>query len=223
MEEALTMAMQARLQKVTQGLSPLQRVVLILQAEREGREPDPELRRIPDLQQNKAFNRYVALIYVINRELGALCYTASSFSQFLEFSAEQIRLLERAAGLLEEQEGIERAKRPRDWRTAKEMEVPEFLRSLTLELRRDLLGVVAQRWSELGAVEQVWWELAEEFGGEEPVAPELRALAAETRGRLLALAHEFGGKRRLGSPDEGLLAETRRVVDEAFEKLRPLL
>jgi len=217
------MTMHARLQKVTQSLSPLQRIVLMLSAQREGLEPDPELYRIPDPQQNKAFNHYAALLYVIDRELGALCYTASSFSQFLEFSAEQIRLLERAAGQLEEQEGIERAKRARDWHTAKEMEVPEFLRSLTLELRRDLLGVVAQRWSELGAVEQVWGELAEEFAGEEPVTPELRALAAETRGRLLALAHEFGGKRRLGSPDEGLLAEMRRVVDEAFERLRPLL
>ena len=90
------MTMQARLQKVTQSLSPLQRVILILRAQREGREPDPDLYRDSDPQQGKAFNRYVALLYVINRELGALCHTLSGFSQFLDYSAEQIRLLDKA-------------------------------------------------------------------------------------------------------------------------------
>lgn len=217
------MTMQARLQKVTQGLSPLQRIVLILRAQREGREPDPVLYRDGDPQQRKAFNRYVALLYVINRELGALCHTVSGWSQFLDSSAEQARLLERAAAQLEEAEGIQRVTRPRDWRTAQQMEVPEFLRSLAAELRRDLLKTVVQRWSEVGAVEQTWQELADEFGGEEPVTPELRAMAAETKDRLLALAQEFDGKRRLGPPTDAALAKTRRVVDEAFEKLRPLL
>jgi hypothetical protein len=217
------MTMQARLQKATQGLSPLQRIVLILRAQREGREPDPGLYRDGDRQQGKAFNRYVALLYVINRELGALCYTASGFSQFLDSSADQIRLLEQAAGQLEQAYGLDRAKRPRDWRTAGEIQVPEFLRSVGLELRRELLQAVAQRWSEVGAVDQVRAELAEEFAGEEPVTPELRAMAAETKERLLALAKEFGGKRLLGEPTEEALAEARRVVDDAFEKLRPLL
>jgi transcription antitermination factor NusG len=217
------MTMQGRLQKVTQSLSPLRRIALILRAQREGREPDPELYRDGDPQQRKAFNRYVALLYVINRELGALCHTLSGWSQFLESSAEQVGLLERAAEQLEEAEGIERVARPRDWRSAQQMEVPEFLRSLGAELQRDLLKTVAQRWSEVGAVEQVWSELAEEFAGEEPVTPELRKLAAETRDRLQALVKEFGGKRRLGPPTEAALTETRQVVDAAFEQLRPLL
>jgi transcription antitermination factor NusG len=217
------MTMQTRLQKVTQSLSPLQRIVLILRAQREGREPDPELYRDGDPQQRKAFNRYIALLYVINRELGALCYTVSGFSEFLDCNAEQVRLLERAAEQLEEAEGIEKATRPRDWRSAQQMEVPEFLRSMAAELRHDLLKSLAQRWSEVGAVEQTWQELAEEFGGEEPVTPELRAIAVATKGRLQSLAQEFGGKRRLGPPTDAALTETRRVVDEAFEKLRPLL
>jgi hypothetical protein len=160
---------------------------------------------------------------VINRELGALCHTASGFTQSLESSADQVRLLEQAAGVLEEQEGIERAKRPRDWRSVSEMSVPEFLRSLALDLRQDLLTVVGQRWSELAALEQVWGELAEEFAGEDPLSPEVRTMAEETRQRLLALAQEFGGKRRLTGPTEDHLAEVRRQVDAAFEQLRPLL
>jgi hypothetical protein len=213
---------QARLQKLTQGLSALQRITLILQAQREGREPDPGLSRISDPQQNKAFNRYVALIYVINRELGALCHTASGFTLSLEYSADQIRLLDQAAGILESDLGIEPVKRPRDWREHN-MEVPEFLRRLALELREDLLTAVVQRWRELGALEAVWAELAEEFGGEDPVNPELHSLANETKQRLLALATEFGGRRRLREPDEETLAEIRHQVDAAFEQLGPLL
>jgi hypothetical protein len=217
------MTLPARLQKVTQNLSPLQRITLILRAEREGREADPELARINDPQQNKAFNRFVALVYLINHELGALCYTASGFSQFLDSSADQIRLLEQAAAMMEKDNGLEPVKRPRDWRSAGEMTVPEFLRSLALELRQELVASLVLRWSEVGAVEQMWSELASEFAGEEPVTPELRAMAAETKDRLQALGREFGARRSLGPPSDAQLAETRRVVDAAFEQLRPLL
>ena len=79
------MAMQTRLQKVTQGLSARQRITLIIQARHEGRDPDPELGRVSDPQQSKAFNRYVALLYVINRELGAICHTVSGWSEFLDY------------------------------------------------------------------------------------------------------------------------------------------
>jgi hypothetical protein len=214
---------QARLQKITQGLSALQRISLILQAQRDGREPDPELSRISDPQQNMAFNRYVALLYVINRELGALCHTLAGWSQFLVQNAVQVRLLNQAATVLEQDYGIASVSRPRDWRSAGQMEVPEFLRSLALELRAELVDAVVQRWREVAALELVWAELTEEFGGEDPVTPELRSMADETKQGLLSLAREFNGNKRLQSPDEASLAEVRRQVDDAFDKLRPLL
>ena len=178
--------------------------------------------RVSDPQQSKAFNRYVALHHVINRELGALCYTGSGFSEFFDYMANQIRLLEQGAGMLEEAEGIERARRPRDWRKHN-MPVPEFLRSLALDLRKDLTEAVLQRWRELAALEAVWAELAEEFGGIDPVAPELRTMASETTGLLRSLAQEFGIKRRLDGPDDETLAEVRRRVDEGFRHMEPLL
>jgi hypothetical protein len=214
---------QARLQKVTQGLSALQRITLVLRAEHEGREPDPELSHNSDPQQRKTYNRYVALLYVINQELGALCFTVSRFTEFLDSSAYQIRLLEQAAGILATDEGIEPARRPRDWRTTAQMPVSEFLLRVAREQRDDLLTMVGQRWRELAALETVWAECAEEFAGEDPVASELRSLADETKRKLLALAQEFGGKRRLKGPDEDSLVEARSRVDEAFERLAPLL
>ena len=60
----------SRLQKVTQALSPLQRAMLVVRAQRDGRECDPELLRFDDPQQRRAFDRYMGLGFVINRELG---------------------------------------------------------------------------------------------------------------------------------------------------------
>jgi hypothetical protein len=213
---------QARLQKITQGLSALQRITLMLQAQREGREPDPNLSQVSDPQQSRAFNRYVALVYVINEVLGSLCYSGSDFTEFLDYEANHLRLLDQAAESLEDQEGIQRTQHPRDWRKHN-MEVPEFLRRLALEMREDLLNLVSQRWRELQALEEVWAELSEEFGGEDPVAPELRTKAQEAKERLMRLAREFAGKRRLTGPTDNDLAEVRRRVDEAFEHLAPLL
>jgi choline dehydrogenase-like flavoprotein len=157
-----------------------------------------------------------------NALTGALCHTASGFTQSLEYSAGQVRLLDQAAGILESDLGIEPVKRPRDWREHN-MEVPEFLRRLALELREDLLTAVAQRWRELGALETVWGELAEEFGGEDPVSPELRSLADGTKQRLRAMAEEFGGRRRMTGPDEDALSEVRNHIEAAFQQLGPLL
>jgi len=103
------------------------------------------------------------------------------------------------------------------------MEVPEFLRRLALELREDLVTAVVQRWGEVAAIEAVWEELAQEFAGEDPVSPELRVIAEEAKRRLLGLASEFGCKRRLNGATEANLAEVRRTVDEALDKLGPLL
>jgi hypothetical protein len=216
------MTLQTRLQKVTQNLSPLQRISLMLQAQKEGRDSDPELGHVTDPQQSKAFNRYVALLYVINRELGAVCHLVSGWAEFLDHSANQVRLLEQGAGILEEDHRIERVKRPRDWRKHN-MEIPEFMRSLAQDLRADLIAALAERWSELAALEVVWEELAAEFGGEDPVGPELRELATETKDRLLSVSREFGAQRRLAGASEASLAEVRRTVDEAFAKLEPLL
>ena len=87
------MTMQSRLQRATQSLTPLQRAVLVVQATREGREPDPELRRIDDEVQRRAFNRYMALLWVANYHLGAI----ASITAYRVEVAEQDASLLRAA------------------------------------------------------------------------------------------------------------------------------
>ena len=63
------MTFTARLEKATQGLTPLQRIQLLLRANREDVPPDPNLGRVPDPAQSRIFNRYVALLCVINDTL----------------------------------------------------------------------------------------------------------------------------------------------------------
>ena len=217
------MTMQSRLQKVTQVLSPLQRITLILQAHHEGREPDPELSRISDPQQAKAFRRYQALLYTSNVALGPRCEAIVLVAADLDAGAKQARLLAQAAGVLEAEHGLKPARRVRDWRRAGEMQVNEFLRSLAAELREDLLDVLALRWQELRAIEVVWVELSAEFGGADPVDPQFRAKVAEASERMQALAKELNATTKLIDPGEPVVAEARKAVDEAFQRLEPLL
>ena len=217
------MTVQSRLQKITQSLSPLQRITLMLEAHRDGREADPELHRISDPHQAKAFRRYIALLYISNAALGPRCDAVAIVAGDLDVAANQVRLLEQAAGVLEEEHGLKLPRRVRDWHRSGEMEVNEFLRSLARDLRNDLVEVLALRWQELRAVELVWDELAEEFGGADPVDPQFREKVAEASGRMQALAKEMNATRRLLEPDEDVLAEARKAVDDAFARLEPLL
>ena len=217
------MTFTARLEKATQGLTPLQRIQLLLRANREDVPPDPNLSRVADPSQSRIFNRYIALLCVINDTLGSRCQALRIVCQDLEDAAERIRLLEHAASLLEAEHGLKPPRRPRDWRRPGQMEVNEFLRSLAREQRRDLVEVLALRWQELRAVELAWAELATEFGGEDPVGPELREIAVEGATALRALATELGATKRLTEPDEEMIAELEAALDEAFARLDLML
>ncbi len=219
------MSITTRLQKVTQGLSPHQRISLVLQALRDGRDADPELARINDPREKKAFNRYIALLYCANVGLAPRCHGLSIVTDELARAAERVRLLEQAAGVLEEDHGLTRPRRVRDWRkTRKNMQVNEFLRSLAAEMRAELLDDLALRWQELCAVELVWDEISDQVAGEDPVAPETRAKANDMSALLQALSNELSGTRhRLEEPDAAMVAEARDTVDQAFKQLEPLL
>jgi hypothetical protein len=217
------MPLGTRLQRVTQALSPLQRITLMLEALRDGREVDPELQRISDPHQAKAFRRYIALLYTSNSALGPRCDAVAIVAGDLDVAANQVRLLEQAAGVLEQDHGLKRPRRVRDWHQSDRIEVNEFLRSLAAELRNDLVEVLALRWQELRAVELLWDELTDEFGGADPVDPQFREKVVDAAARMKALAKEMNATRRLVEPGEAVVAEARRAVDDAFDRMEPLL
>ena len=100
------MSIATRLQGATQGLSPLQRALLVLQAVRDGKEPDPELRRIDDEQERRVFNRYMGLLWVINHQLGATLSVIEYRVEIAESHAHYSELFNEAAGLVDEHEAV---------------------------------------------------------------------------------------------------------------------
>ena len=215
------MAINARLRKATLGLSGRQRAALVLRAQSEGQEVDPEIHKnIPDEQERRIFNRYMALGYVINRELGAVGRIIAERTDSLENGRYYFNLFSDAAGIAEKQEGFGQPVRaPKDWRKEPEVSLSQLLRGLIKEVRDEVLESLALRWQELRALETVWAELASEFDGEDPVHPDLRAQAADTAARLRALAEALAAKRRLVEPDDALLDQYRSHINASFQQL----
>lgn len=214
------MSIAARLQKVSHGLSARQRAILVLRSQREGKEVDPDIRRIEDEEQRRAFNRYMALCYVINTELAARCHIIAALTEALDRYRYLFGLLREAAGLVEEAQGMEKpAKASRAWRSRPEVSIPEVLRGVAEEVRHEALNRLGLHWKELRALESVWAELATEFEGEDPLHPDLRTKATDTAATLRSLAAELGGRRRLVEPDEAMLDEVRSLVEGAFKQL----
>ncbi len=214
------MSITARLQKVTQGLSPLQRALLVLQALRDGREPDPEWRRIDDEHHRRAFNRYMGLLWVANHQLGATLSIIAFRVEIAENAAHYFELFNEAAGLVEEHEGMKPTRGRRNWRQRKgEITVPAFMRSVSLEAKDDGFEQVRHVWQELLSFEQVVDDLASDFAGEDPLLPDLREQAAAIRSRLLSAATRLGAGKLPEAPDASFVEAYTAAVDEAFRYL----
>ena len=213
------MSIATRLQKATQALSPLQRAVLVLQATRKGREPDQELRRIDDPVQRRAFNRYMALLWVANHHLGAIASIISYRAELAEQAANDYALFNEVAGLVEEHEGLAPSKPTRNWRSKGLVTVPEFLRGLALERRGKAVETVEHLWKETLALQAVCSELGEEFAAEDILLPAFHQQDAETRERLKEAARKVGLRKLPAEPGEEFVQLYRNTVQESFEHL----
>jgi hypothetical protein len=213
------MTMQSRLQKITQNLSPLQRAILVLQAMREGREPDPELRRIDDEIQRLAFNRYIALLWIANHQIGAVASITNHRVELAEQAVQYWDLFNQAAGLIEEHEGLKSSKPSRNWRTKAVITAPEFLRGLALERRDEAVETIELLWMETLALDAVWADLSQEFGGEDILLPDCRDRHEESRERLTALARKVGLRRLPAEPSEEVTRAYRAAVEDSFQQL----
>src|SRR5688500_7988686 len=142
---------------MTEGLSPLQRAVLVLKELRQGRGPTPEVRDVKDPQQRRIFNRYMALLWVANHQLGATSTMIAMRVEIAEKEKWLAQLLNDAADILDDTEGKPRSRAKRNRRQQKgEIEVSVFLRGLALECRDDAAALVEHLWREVAALEQVW-------------------------------------------------------------------
>jgi hypothetical protein len=210
------MSIASRLDRITPDLSARERAVLVLRAVAAGQEPDPELKRFNDRGEQRAFNRYMGLFFVVNSELGTLLQSILSHVQRLE---EHVTLeILRDAARLAEQETGERAdpKVVKRWRKSKEVNIPELLLGLAEEVRALLLGDVLARWQELRALELAWQGLSSEFEGESLLLPEVGQWTAEARLKLLAQVERLSGPRRLPEPEPDLVEAVQDRVERAM-------
>ena len=213
------MSLSTRLQRVTQTLSPHERAILVLQALREGREPDPSLRRIDDEVQRRAFNRYMALLWVANHHLGAVASITSYRVELAEQGARYFELFNETAALIEEHHGLKPTRASRTWRTKELTTAPEVLRGLALERRDEAVEHVEHLWKETLALEAAWDELAADFAGEDIVLPESRERHRETQDRLRAAAKQVGLRHLPSEPEEAMLRSYQDVVAESLRHL----
>jgi hypothetical protein len=207
-----------RLDKLLPSLSVRQRIALILRAEAAGEEPDRELSKLHTLAERQEYDRFVALIIAANHELGAMVFGLSVIAADLESRLEDAELLRSAADLVAEEQGEGPPKGPvRTWRRLKSITVPEFLCGVAEDIRVRLQRQIDLRWQEMQALEQVWAEVAEQFGGEDPRHPDLKAQAGEVSCLLRELATKVSLRpRRLPEPSEEMLAGMRARVAVSF-------
>jgi hypothetical protein len=212
--------MQARLHKVTQGLTPLQRAVLLLKAMQEGREPDTELRRITDEQQRKAFNRYTSLLWLTNHHIGAVVSITAYRVDLVQDARKYFDLFNEAAALLEEAEGVKRSRGYKDWLKRPSITASEMLRSLALECRKDGIRHLVHLWQELLAADVVRDDIAAEFEGEDPLLPAYREIVEGARAELLAAADAFSARKLLPKiPSDEFVSSYQAMVNEAYRQL----
>ena len=213
------MSITTRLSRATQTLSPLQRATLVLHSLREGREPDPELRRIDDELQRRAFNRYMALLWVANHHLGAVAAITAYRVELAEQAAHYFELFNEIAALIEEHHGLQPTRASRTWRTRELTTAPEVLRGLALERRDEAVQQVVHLWKETLALEAMWDELAEDFAGEDIVLPEFRERHLDTQERPRAAAKPVGLRHLPSEPEEAMLQAFETALTEAFKHL----
>ncbi len=209
-------SLRSRLGKLAPGLTAKERFILLLRARNAGEPEDPELKRTMPKGQIKAFNRYAHLAYVANVTMGPVLFAISVHAEGLEYIQHRIAMIEAAASQLEESY-------PDDFQAHEGMvTVPEFLRGLAKELRKEMWDDLSLRWRELRALETVWEEIASEFDGEQVVYRKMRNLADETRDRLQQVAGVFstgGQKRRLPAPSSDFVDQLRDAVKEAYIRM----
>ena len=100
--------------------------------------------------QVRAFNRYAHLAYVANVTVAPVLFAISVHAEGLQYTQGRIAMIEAAASQLAE-------KYPGDFEPRKGMvTVPDFLRGLAKELRRDRRRDLSVRWRELRRSRWYW-------------------------------------------------------------------
>jgi hypothetical protein len=193
------MSGEQRLDRLYPALTAKERGLLVLRAYKAGEKPDPQIyHSTPDAQAH-AFNHYIHLMNAVNTELASVLSilreqvgrTDLKYAWFMTLAiwglethilGNEVLAVTKDRKLRQEVRRL-MARAPSDLVVPLDLTVPPeepetFKKGYGDEIARALLyGInqgVQQHWCELRAIEIGVQEVAEEFGGEDPLQPDVR-------------------------------------------------
>lgn len=191
------MTSRKRINKLFPSLTASERGLLVLRSWKENTDEDEQIRLTMPNSQVSEFNRYIALMNGANQQLGA-------YILLLGCLVEKASL--HVGWLITVTQLILCDGRP---------ESAKLLMPLSEALIEGLESSFRSQWQELRAVELVVGEFKEEFGGEDPLIPELRSIvdkALEDLSRIHEAVTELGFEATEEEPDDELIEHVRSLA-----------
>lgn len=197
-----------RVDGLFKGLTARERGLLVLQALKDGKDEDPQVKlAMPDSQVD-TFNRLIALLNGTNLHLGPYVLLIKSL---VDQTSLRVGWLMTVTLL-----GI---------RDEKEKSL-SLVAEVTEALIEHLKSGVAFQWQELRAVELATDEVTQEFAGEDPMIPQLRSVFDRAKAELTDIAetlNRFGIEVELKEPDDEALDRVRSLVERELDERRVIL
>jgi hypothetical protein len=238
------MSGEQRLDRLYPGLTARERGVLVLRAYKAGEKPDPQIyHSTPDAQAH-AFNRYIHLMNCVNTELATVLFiireqiakTDLKYAWFMTLAIwgmetqilgdevlaatrdrklrkEVRRLMARAPGDL--QVPVDLTLPPEKPHTFKKGYGDELVRALLFGINQGL----QQHWRELRAIEIGVQEVAEEFGGEDPLQSDVREILEGCLRSCATLRDDMAAyvEIELAEPIEDDVTLVRKLIEKVAE------
>jgi hypothetical protein len=200
------MSAEARLDRLYPRLTARERGLLVLHAYKAGEKPDPLIYRTCPSEQGAAFNRYIHLMNACNVELATVVLILRTQIDKMElkyswlmtvliWGMETQVLGDRVLAATKDRKlrkDVRRlmARAPSDLKVPVDLTVPpaepetfdngygdETVKALLFGIKQNL----QQHWAELRAIEVAVQEVAEEFGGEDPLRADTREMIEDCR------------------------------------------
>jgi hypothetical protein len=239
------MSAEQRLDRLYPALTAKERGLLVLHAYKAGEQPDRLIYSTTPSGQRREFNRYIRLMNACNVELATMLVvlreqigkTDLKYAWFMtlclwgietQFLGDEVlartkdrtlrrdvrRMMRRAPGDLQVPVDLTLPHAERD--PFKQGYGDEMVRAVLFGIKQGL----EQHWCELRSIEIALAEVAEEFGGEDPLQPDVRALIDGCLATCTTLRDQVADyvEIELAEPAEEDISPVRALIETVVEK-----
>ena len=239
------MTVEARLKRLLPALTAKERGLLVLQAYKAGEQPDRTIYDTCPSAQGAEFNRYIRLMNAVNVELAtvlvilrtqvektdlkhAWLMTTLIWGMETKILGDQVLATTKDRKFRKEVRRL-MARAPSDLAVPLDLTVPpeepetfpkgygdETVKALLFGIKQD----VQQHWCELRAIEIGVQEVAEEFGGEDPLKSDTREMIDDCRRSSTTLRDDLAPyvEIELLEPSEDDVAHVRKLIEKLVDE-----